>query len=135
MIKDRKTGKCRGFAFVTVPTDEMANELMLAVTSDQYLRQALLKAGKGEAEALSTDERLVLRTWVTYILNLNEVAWKYNQLGLMSDEDMSMRFSELCVSIIEHPTFAKDWAHRKASVLPGFYEAANRSCERSRQGR
>jgi RNA recognition motif-containing protein len=28
VIKDRKTGKCRGFAFVTVPTDEMANELI-----------------------------------------------------------------------------------------------------------
>ncbi len=25
LIKDRKTGKCRGFAFVTVPTDEIAD--------------------------------------------------------------------------------------------------------------
>ena len=25
VIKDRKTGKCRGFAFVTVPNDEAAN--------------------------------------------------------------------------------------------------------------
>jgi RNA recognition motif-containing protein len=25
LIKDRKTGKCRGFAFVTVPTDEVAD--------------------------------------------------------------------------------------------------------------
>lgn len=28
VIKDRKTGKCRGFAFVTVPTDEIANEFI-----------------------------------------------------------------------------------------------------------
>jgi RNA recognition motif-containing protein len=28
VIKDRKTGKCRGFAFVTVPTDEMADEFI-----------------------------------------------------------------------------------------------------------
>lgn len=28
VIKDRKTGKCRGFAFVTVPTDEMADQLI-----------------------------------------------------------------------------------------------------------
>lgn len=28
VIKDRKTGKCRGFAFVTVPNDEVANELI-----------------------------------------------------------------------------------------------------------
>lgn len=28
VIKDRKTGKCRGFAFVTVKTDEQADELI-----------------------------------------------------------------------------------------------------------
>lgn len=28
VIKDRKTGKCRGFAFVTVPTDEVADALI-----------------------------------------------------------------------------------------------------------
>ena len=28
VIKDRKTGKCRGFGFVTVPTDEKADELI-----------------------------------------------------------------------------------------------------------
>ncbi len=28
VIKDRKTGKCRGFAFVTVPTDELADEII-----------------------------------------------------------------------------------------------------------
>lgn len=28
VIKDRKTGKCRGFGFVTVPTDEQADEII-----------------------------------------------------------------------------------------------------------
>ncbi|MGB0560494.1 MAG: RNA recognition motif domain-containing protein [Spirulinaceae cyanobacterium] len=28
VIKDRKTGKCRGFAFVTVPSDEIADQLI-----------------------------------------------------------------------------------------------------------
>ncbi|MEM9508043.1 MAG: RNA-binding protein [Cyanobacteria bacterium P01_E01_bin.35] len=28
VIKDRKTGKCRGFAFVTVPTDEMGDQFI-----------------------------------------------------------------------------------------------------------
>ncbi|ACK69467.1 RNP-1 like RNA-binding protein [Gloeothece citriformis PCC 7424] len=28
VIKDRKTGKCRGFAFVTVPTDEVADQFI-----------------------------------------------------------------------------------------------------------
>lgn len=28
VIKDRKTGKCRGFGFVTVPTDEQADQII-----------------------------------------------------------------------------------------------------------
>ncbi|HEY9651722.1 MAG TPA: RNA-binding protein, partial [Coleofasciculaceae cyanobacterium] len=28
VIKDRKTGKCRGFGFVTVPTDELADVII-----------------------------------------------------------------------------------------------------------
>ncbi len=28
VIKDRKSGKCRGFAFVTVPTDELADSII-----------------------------------------------------------------------------------------------------------
>ncbi len=28
LIKDRKTGKCRGFAFVTVPSDELADQFI-----------------------------------------------------------------------------------------------------------
>ncbi|EDX70592.1 RNA-binding protein, putative, partial [Coleofasciculus chthonoplastes PCC 7420] len=28
VIKDRKTGKCRGFGFVTVPNDELAEQII-----------------------------------------------------------------------------------------------------------
>jgi RNA recognition motif-containing protein len=37
VIKDRKTGKCRGFAFVTVPNDEVANEFI-----EKYNGQAFM---------------------------------------------------------------------------------------------
>jgi len=37
VIKDRKTGKCRGFAFVTVPNDEMADALI-----EKYNGQAFM---------------------------------------------------------------------------------------------
>ena len=32
VIKDRKTGKCRGFAFVTLANDEMADQFIENIT-------------------------------------------------------------------------------------------------------
>lgn len=45
VIKDRKTGKCRGFAFVTVPSDEIANELIEKHNGESFM-DATLKIEK-----------------------------------------------------------------------------------------
>lgn len=45
VIKDRKTGKCRGFAFVTVPTDESADEF-IAKFNGQFFMDSELKIEK-----------------------------------------------------------------------------------------
>lgn len=45
VIKDRKTGKCRGFAFVTVPTEEMADEL-IEKHNGQSFKESPLKIEK-----------------------------------------------------------------------------------------
>ncbi len=45
VIKDRKTGKCRGFAFVTVPTDESADEF-IANFNGQFFMESELKIEK-----------------------------------------------------------------------------------------
>ena len=37
VITDRKTGKCRGFAFVTVPTDEVADQIIAAHNNQDFL--------------------------------------------------------------------------------------------------
>ncbi|MDY6781131.1 MAG: RNA-binding protein [Cyanobacteriota bacterium] len=55
VIKDRKTGKCRGFAFVTVPTDEMANELIEKHNGQAFMDTTLkiekaLPRSKGKSE-------------------------------------------------------------------------------------
>lgn len=57
VIKDRKTGKCRGFAFVTVPTDEMADEFIEKYNGQSFMdsplkiEKALPRAkGKGKDE-------------------------------------------------------------------------------------
>ncbi len=41
VIKDRKSGKCRGFAFVTVPTDELADEIIEKFNGHTFKDSAL----------------------------------------------------------------------------------------------
>ncbi len=41
IIKDRKTGKCRGFAFVTVPTDEAADQFIEKFNGQSFMETEL----------------------------------------------------------------------------------------------
>ena len=55
VIKDRKTGKCRGFAFVTVPNDEIADAVIEQCNGQPFMDTTLkiekaLPREKGEAE-------------------------------------------------------------------------------------
>lgn len=55
LIKDRKTGKCRGFAFVTVPSDELADELIEKYNGQSFMDSPLkiekaLPRAKGKEE-------------------------------------------------------------------------------------
>lgn len=55
VIKDRKTGSCRGFAFVTVSTDEMADEIIEKHNGQTFRENALkiekaLPRNKGKGE-------------------------------------------------------------------------------------
>lgn len=59
VIKDRKTGKCRGFAFVTVPSDEVADQFIEKYNGQSFMDNPLKiekalprsKGAEGEAEA------------------------------------------------------------------------------------
>lgn len=55
LIKDRKTGKCRGFAFVTVPTDEIADRFIEKYNGQSFMENPLkiekaLPRSKGKAK-------------------------------------------------------------------------------------
>lgn len=41
VIKDRKTGKCRGFAFVTVPSDEVADQFIEKYNGQPFMESPL----------------------------------------------------------------------------------------------
>ncbi|MDJ0601285.1 MAG: RNA-binding protein [Crocosphaera sp.] len=41
VIKERKTGKCRGFAFVTVPNDELADAFIEKYNGQSFMDNAL----------------------------------------------------------------------------------------------
>ena len=56
LIKDRKTGKCRGFAFVTVPTDEAADQFIEKHNGQSFMDSPLkiekaLPRSKGKEES------------------------------------------------------------------------------------
>ena len=53
VIKDRKTGKCRGFAFVTVPSDEAADQFIEKYNGQSFMDNPIkiekaLPRSKGE---------------------------------------------------------------------------------------
>lgn len=55
VIKDRKTGKCRGFAFVTVPTDELADEIIEKFNGTMF-KDAALKIEKALPRTKNEEE-------------------------------------------------------------------------------
>lgn len=67
VIKDRKTGKCRGFAFVTVESDELADELIEKHNGQAFMettlkiekalpRTAGAKGDEGDANGAGSDD-------------------------------------------------------------------------------
>ena len=61
VIKDRKTGKCRGFAFVTVPSDEIADQFIEKYNGQSFMDNPLkiekaLPRSKGKEEESSSAE-------------------------------------------------------------------------------
>jgi RNA recognition motif-containing protein len=75
VIKDRKTGKCRGFAFVTVSTDEAADEFIEKYNGQSFMdsplkiEKALPRAkgkenGEGDGEGDGEDEAIASETEV-----------------------------------------------------------------------
>ena len=105
------------------------NDFLLAVITDQSTRKVLRKVFGGISESLTDDEQMQFVTTMTYIYNVHEVAWQFHQKGLISDENMVVRFAELCRMINGSPVVAENWANRRDIVLPGFYGDVSRECE------
>ncbi len=55
LIKDRKTGKCRGFAFVTVPSDELADQFIEKYNGESFM-DSPLKIEKALPRSKSKDK-------------------------------------------------------------------------------
>lgn len=67
LIKDRKTGKCRGFAFVTVPTDEIADQFIEKYNGQSFMENPLkiekaLPRSKGKAKEEGGTENAAANT-------------------------------------------------------------------------
>ncbi len=114
-------------AEATATIDQGDNEFILTAIADQNIRRVIRNAF-GISES-STDDEHVLRIMSTYFYNIQTISWKYHQKGLLSDEDLAARFTELCGWLTESPAIAEDWAGRRDIMLPGFYEDVNRECK------
>ena len=62
LIKDRKTGKCRGFAFVTVPSDEIADRFIEKFNGQSFMDSSLkiekaLPRDKGKSKEQTNGEQ------------------------------------------------------------------------------
>ena len=55
VIKDRKTGKCRGFGFVTVPNDELAEQIIEQFNGHVF-KDSALKIEKAQPKSKSASE-------------------------------------------------------------------------------
>lgn len=55
VIKDRKTGKCRGFGFVTVPNDELAEQI-IEQFNGRVFKDNALKIEKAQPKSKSANE-------------------------------------------------------------------------------
>jgi len=55
VIKDRKTGKCRGFGFVTVPNDELAEQIISQFNGHVFKDNAL-KIEKAQPKSKSPND-------------------------------------------------------------------------------
>ncbi|MEQ9359763.1 RNA recognition motif domain-containing protein [Coleofasciculus sp. F4-SAH-05] len=55
VIKDRKTGKCRGFGFVTVPNDELAEQIIEKFNGHVF-KDSALKIEKAQPKSKSANE-------------------------------------------------------------------------------
>ncbi|MEQ9671654.1 RNA recognition motif domain-containing protein [Coleofasciculus sp. G2-EDA-02] len=55
VIKDRKTGKCRGFGFVTVPNDELAEQIIEQFNGHVF-KDSTLKIEKAQPKSKSASE-------------------------------------------------------------------------------
>jgi RNA recognition motif-containing protein len=54
VIKDRKTGKCRGFGFITVPTDEQADQIIEQYNGRMF-KDSALKIEKAQPRSKNQD--------------------------------------------------------------------------------
>lgn len=55
VIKERKTGKCRGFAFVTVSTDELADQIIEKFNGHTF-KDVALKVEKAQPKTKNQDD-------------------------------------------------------------------------------
>ena len=106
----------------------MTNEMGLALAESRELSRVFGQA-LSDFESLSPDDRWTLYVLLEYVVNVNEVAWKYYDKGVINQEEVDHYTRGLCKIIGRHPSLVAAWRSNKEDRLPGFYEYATGVCE------
>ena len=106
----------------------MTNEMGLALAESPELSRVFGQA-LSDFESLSPDDRWTLYVLLEYVVNVNEVAWKYYDKGVINQEEVDHYTRGLCKIIGRHPSLVAAWRSNKEDRLPGFYEYATGVCE------
>ncbi len=106
----------------------MTNEMGLALAENPELSRVFRQA-LSDFESLSPDDRWTLYVLLEHVLNVNEVAWKYYDKGIINQEEIDYYTRGLCKLIGRHPSLVAAWQSNKQDRLPGFYEYATGVCE------
>lgn len=106
----------------------MTNEMGLALAESPELSRVFDQA-LSDFESLSPDDRWTLYVLLEYVVNVNEVAWKYYDKGVINQEEVDHYTWGLCKTIGRHPSLVAAWRSNKEDRLPGFYEYATGVCE------
>ncbi len=106
----------------------MTNEMGLVMAENPELSRVFGQA-LSDFESLNSDDRWTLYVLLEYVINVNEVAWKYYDKGIINQEEADYYTRGLCKLIERDPSLVAAWRSNKQDRLPGFYEYVNGVCE------
>ena len=100
---------------------------MMAMAANPNLARVYLQ-GSSDRESLNADDRTTYMFLFGFLTDINELAWKYYDKGIISEQDMEFYIWDYCQHFRFDPELVKDWVSKPQYIMPGFYDYVLNSC-------